>query len=113
MACYKYSHYLTNLSDPRFDSAHPPETAAPDTGIYKCQGCGKEVVAVAGDPLPASSHHQHSLAQAASAGAWSSRRRKARVIPRLAKRAEGSLGRSDATAIFDASSERRFCSSLA
>jgi hypothetical protein len=63
MAQYKYSHYLTNLPDPRFDPAYPPGTAAPHTGIYKCQGCGNEVVSVAGEPLPPASHHQHSLAQ--------------------------------------------------
>jgi hypothetical protein len=63
MARYKYSHYLSNLADPRFDPAHPPGTAAPHTGIYKCQGCGHEVVSVAGDPLPPSTHHQHSLVQ--------------------------------------------------
>jgi hypothetical protein len=61
MAHYKYSHYLTNLPDPRFDPAYPPGTAAPHTGIYKCQGCGAEVVSEMGDPLPPASHHQHSL----------------------------------------------------
>ena len=63
MAHYKYSHYLSNLSDPGFDPAYAPGTTAPHTGIYKCQGCGSEVVSVAGDPLPPSSHHQHSLTQ--------------------------------------------------
>jgi hypothetical protein len=63
MAQYKYSHYLTNLSDPKFDPAHGPGTSAPHTGIYKCQGCGAEVVSTAGDPLPPAGHHQHSLAQ--------------------------------------------------
>jgi hypothetical protein len=63
MAQYKYSHYLSNFSDPKFDPAHPPGTATPHTGIYKCQGCGDEVVSTAGDPLPPPSHHQHSLAQ--------------------------------------------------
>jgi hypothetical protein len=63
MAIFKYSHYLTNRPEPKFDPAHPPGTATPDTGIYKCQGCGCEVVSVAADPLPPASHHQHSLAQ--------------------------------------------------
>jgi hypothetical protein len=63
MAQYKYSHYLTNLPDPRFDPAHSPSATTPHTGIYKCQGCGTEVVSGAGDPLPPQSHHQHSLAQ--------------------------------------------------
>ncbi len=63
MAQYKYSHYLENSSDPRFDPAFPPGTEAPHSGIYKCQGCGTEVVSDAGEPLPPQSHHQHSLNQ--------------------------------------------------
>ena len=63
MAYYKYLHYLTSLSDPKFDPAHPPGANTPLTGIYKCQGCGTEVVSTADDPLPPASHHQHSLAQ--------------------------------------------------
>ena len=67
MAQYKYVHYLTNLSDTKFDPAHPPGTATPCTGIYKCQECGSEVISLAGDPLPPLSHHQHSLTQGAIA----------------------------------------------
>jgi hypothetical protein len=63
MAHYKYSHYLTNLCDPRFDPVQDPGSVTPYSGIYKCQGCGHEVVSMAGDPLPPASHHQHSLAQ--------------------------------------------------
>jgi hypothetical protein len=63
VAQFKYSHYLTNVSDSKFDPAHPPGIAAPYTGIYKCQGCGLEIVSAASDPLPPATHHQHSLAQ--------------------------------------------------
>ena len=63
MALFKYSHYLTNVSDPKFDPAYQPAETAPHTGIYKCQGCGCEVVSDAGQPLPPVTHHQHSLAQ--------------------------------------------------
>jgi len=63
MALYKYSHYLTNFSDPKFDPAHQPVAITSHTGIYKCQGCGAEVISHAGDPLPPQSHHQHSLSQ--------------------------------------------------
>jgi hypothetical protein len=63
MAQYKYSQYLTNLSDPRFDPAYAAGTVTLHSGIYKCQGCGTEVVSMAGDPLPPASHHQHSFAQ--------------------------------------------------
>ena len=63
MAHYEYVHYRTNLSDPKFDPAHAPGAITPDSGIYKCQGCGIEILSTAGDPLPPPSHHQHSLAQ--------------------------------------------------
>ena len=61
MAQYKYLHYLTNLSDPKFDPALAPGAVTPHSGIYKCQGCGNEIISTAGDPLPPPSHHQHSL----------------------------------------------------
>ena len=63
MAQYKYLHYLTRLSDPKFDPAHAPGAIAPHSGIYKCQGCGIEILSTASDPLPPLSHHQHSLNQ--------------------------------------------------
>ena len=63
MAQYKYSHYLTNLCDPKFDPAFAPGATTPHTGIYKCQGCGTEVISETGEPLPPATHHQHSLAQ--------------------------------------------------
>jgi hypothetical protein len=62
MAQYKYSHYLTNGSDSRFDPAHSPGEVTPHSGIYKCQGCGCEIASTSGDPLPPPSHHQHALA---------------------------------------------------
>ncbi|MDP9003234.1 MAG: protein L [Verrucomicrobiota bacterium] len=58
---------MTNSSDPGFDPAHPPGTTAPHTGIYKCQGCGREVISNIDDPLPPQNHHQHGLEQGAIA----------------------------------------------
>lgn len=63
MAQYKYVHYLTNISDPKFDPAHAPGAITPESGIYICQGCGVEILSAAGDPLPPASHHQHTLAK--------------------------------------------------
>jgi len=68
MAQYKYLHYLTNLSDPKFGITHQPGAITAHNGIYKCDGCGTEIVSTAGDPLPPQSHHQHSLTQ--NAMAW-------------------------------------------
>jgi hypothetical protein len=67
MALYKYSHYLTNIADSRFDPALKPGTTAAYAGIYKCQGCGQEVACNIGDPLPPENHHQHALDQGAVA----------------------------------------------
>jgi hypothetical protein len=67
MALYKYSHYLTNVADPRFDPAFAPGITSPYSGIYKCQGCGEEVLSKTGDPLPPQNHHQHALDQGAIA----------------------------------------------
>jgi hypothetical protein len=63
MAHYRYLHFLSHSSDSKFESAHPPGATTPHTGIYKCQGCGNEVISHAGDPLPPATHHQHSLTQ--------------------------------------------------
>jgi hypothetical protein len=63
MALYKYSHYLRNSADSRFDPALEPGTAAPHPGIYKCQGCGQEVASNTSNPLPPQNHHQHRLEQ--------------------------------------------------
>jgi hypothetical protein len=63
MAFYKYSHYLTNSSESRFDPALEPGATTPHCGIYKCQGCGQEVAVNTGDPLPSQDHHQHKLDQ--------------------------------------------------
>ena len=68
MAQYKYVHFLSNESDPKFGIAHQPGAITPHTGIYKCEGCGSEIVSSVGDPLPPQSHHQHSLTQ--SGMAW-------------------------------------------
>lgn len=67
MALYKYLHYLTNSPDPRFDPTYPPGVAAPQCGIYKCQGCGREAARKSGDLLPPEADHQHRLEQGAVA----------------------------------------------
>ncbi|HVF72417.1 MAG TPA: hypothetical protein VM940_12495 [Chthoniobacterales bacterium] len=63
MAQYKYLHFLSHSCDSKFDSGLSPGAVTPHSGIYKCQGCGAEVVSAEGDPLPPPSHHQHSLNQ--------------------------------------------------
>jgi len=49
-------HQLTN---PVFDREHGPGEIAPLSGIYECLGCGDEIAANKGDPLPPQNRHQH------------------------------------------------------
>ena len=42
MAIYKYACYLEESQNEAFDASHPPNTAAPFSGIYRCMGCGLE-----------------------------------------------------------------------
>jgi hypothetical protein len=63
MALYKYSSMLTNSSSDEFDKVHIPGTSAPLSGIYRCQGCGREIASNEGQPLPPQNHHQHTTAQ--------------------------------------------------
>jgi hypothetical protein len=67
MADYKYLHYLTRLADARFDPAHPAGETTLHSGIYKCQGCGCEVMSNMGESLPSENHHQHAPDQDAIA----------------------------------------------
>jgi hypothetical protein len=65
MALYKYNQYLTQSQHESFDQIHNPGAATPFSGIYRCEGCGREVVSESGKPLPPQNHHQHALAQGA------------------------------------------------
>lgn len=59
MALYKYGNLLTQSQHGAFDVAHPPGTVMVDSGIYRCTGCGDEIAANKGNPLPPQNHHQH------------------------------------------------------
>ena len=63
MALYKYSAVVQQSSDAAFDKIAGPGAATPHSGIYRCEGCGKEIAANEGNPLPPQNHHQHSSAQ--------------------------------------------------
>jgi hypothetical protein len=63
MALYKYVKYLTTMSSDEFDKLHEPGTRGSWSGIYRCEGCGKEVVHTTGHPLPPQNHHQHTATQ--------------------------------------------------
>jgi len=59
MALYKYAENLTQSNDTAFDGTYEPGTTPPHSGIYRCTGCGREVVAEQARSLPPQNHHQH------------------------------------------------------
>jgi hypothetical protein len=63
MALYKYQQYVANSNHTAFDEIHTPGTTTPRSGIYRCEGCGREIASNANNPLPPQNHHQHSAAQ--------------------------------------------------
>ena len=65
MALYKYSQYLTQTTHAAFDAITGAGHTAPYSGIYRCEGCGKEAVSTEGNTLPPQNHHQHTQAQGA------------------------------------------------
>lgn len=63
MAVYKYLQFLEQNDHAAFDTATSPGTHAPYSGIYRCEGCGKNVASNANEPLPPQNHHQHNASQ--------------------------------------------------
>ncbi len=63
MAIYKYSKYLTQSNHSAYDAIHKPADLAPHSGIYRCEGCGENVVSTHLHPLPPQNHHQHTSTQ--------------------------------------------------
>lgn len=59
MAEYKYATHLHQVQSALFDQDNTPGTAAPRSGIYRCNNCGREVASNQGEPLPPQNHHQH------------------------------------------------------
>lgn len=65
MAMYKDARFLTQSNSNAFDAVHPPGTVTPLSGIYRCEGCGRELVSEQARPLPPQNHHQHTGMQGA------------------------------------------------
>lgn len=65
MAIYKNANYLTQNNSTAFDAVHNAGAATPYSGIYRCEGCGKNDVSTQGHPLPPQNHHQHNPGQGA------------------------------------------------
>lgn len=63
MAWYKYQKFLESNSHANFDALREPSSSAPDAGVYRCTGCGREIGIAANHTLPPQNHHQHSQNQ--------------------------------------------------
>ena len=63
MASYKTASYLAKSESETFDAINNPGAATPFSGIYRCTGCGKEIVSEEQKPLPPQNHHQHTASQ--------------------------------------------------
>jgi hypothetical protein len=63
MALYKYGQVLRQADHGEFDTFYPPAARTPWSGIYRCEGCGKEAVSTHEHPLPPQNHHQHTSGQ--------------------------------------------------
>ena len=63
VAWYKYQKYVNYLDYAQFDKVYEPGISAPSSGIYRCEGCGREAVSTITHPLPPQNHHEHTVAQ--------------------------------------------------
>jgi hypothetical protein len=63
MAQYKYGAFLQHGDSAAYDQLHAPGATAPDAGIYRCVGCGREIVSHKNYTLPPQNHHQHAPGQ--------------------------------------------------
>lgn len=59
MASFKYDQFVSKIDHAAFDLLHNPGIAAPDAGIYRCDGCGHEIGIAKGHILPPQIHAQH------------------------------------------------------
>jgi hypothetical protein len=65
MTLFKRSNDVEVSISPEFDKEYEPGETPVRPGIYRCRGCGCEVVADASRPLPLDKHPRHSSAQGA------------------------------------------------
>jgi hypothetical protein len=65
MAAYKEDRFVTKTCDPPYDYDHSAGVSAPFAGIYRCMGCGREIVTDYGDILPEENHHSHNAHEGA------------------------------------------------
>ena len=52
MALFKYPNQFKQDQSTAFDQIHRPGQLTPYSGIYRCQGCGVEIVSEYNKPFP-------------------------------------------------------------
>jgi len=60
---FRRSNDIEVSGSPEFDKEYGPGEAPHYPGIYRCRGCGCEIVAEASRPFPLENHPTHSPAQ--------------------------------------------------
>lgn len=63
MSYYKHKEYLVHNVHQAFDTITHPGERVPHSGIYRCEGCGHEIVSTEGHVMPPQNHHQHTPTQ--------------------------------------------------
>jgi len=63
MAVYKYAQYLVQSHHSAFDTIVQPGQKSPYAGIYRCEGCGENIVSPHGQTMPTQHHFEHTRAQ--------------------------------------------------
>ena len=63
MTRFRRSNDIEVSISPEFDKEYKPGEIPNHPGIYRCGGCGCEIVAEASKPLPLENHPKHSPAQ--------------------------------------------------
>lgn len=63
MAYYKIRSFLAPTEDPAFDQTIVGGGVAHATGIFRCIGCTKEIIAFKGAVLPIDGEHLHTPSQ--------------------------------------------------
>jgi hypothetical protein len=63
MTYYKYSHFLMYEDGPEYEATCQGGAAAPFSGIYYCEGCGRSITSGRSQLLPSQDHHLHAAEQ--------------------------------------------------
>jgi hypothetical protein len=63
VSLFRRSHDVEVSISPEFDKEYKPGETPVHSGIYRCRGCGCEIVAEARKPLPFEEHPRHAPAQ--------------------------------------------------